>query len=377
MSNYKSMHVGGGGNCVFFSAAAQMSGNIHAAIRLKLKDMQNDPVQGPLLRKAAKTMIDNQFKAGIINTSLNPELHGYNFKGPNAANNILNKVINTSGDDLNNTLALRLMLNANCTKEEAAEKNYLGKANGDIYKGLDGIPEDMTKLISQIPDKKGNTPSVLTISQMGNAYMMRCAAPGMAPLEKGEYDEKRSQTLTHMPTKDEISAFLKQNNADENNMIGLIGKGDHCKAFVNTETTIKDGGSLQAVTEERRSSLRGIRGFFQSVYNRVKDFFTGGPKESAADMSDSSDPEKSHYERMEELNNKDKSKSAERDNVMDNSKSMDDNGFDMVENEKTEDTEKTREPVDRDEFMSTGKTNTKLTAEVSEDTLSKDWEMTS
>lgn len=93
ISDFKSYHVGGG-NCVFFSATTRLREDVHK-IYSQIEGLYNDPKTRRQVRRSAKTLIESQFKAGIINTSINPELQDYNFKEPYAPENIIKKIVNT------------------------------------------------------------------------------------------------------------------------------------------------------------------------------------------------------------------------------------------------------------------------------------------
>ncbi|MCL2456788.1 MAG: hypothetical protein FWD19_04490, partial [Defluviitaleaceae bacterium] len=121
MSDYKTFHVGGGGNCVFFSTAKQLNADVHKNIRQEISQMYENELTREIIKDAAKNLIENQFKAGFANTALNWELHDYNFKGEDASDKIIQK-LTTENSEINDMLALRLLTQV----KSGNTKDYLG-----------------------------------------------------------------------------------------------------------------------------------------------------------------------------------------------------------------------------------------------------------
>jgi hypothetical protein len=283
-NNYKAVHTGGGGNCVFFSTAKQLSPEIHNNIRVELSKMYENPATRQQVKDTAKELIQNQFKAGFANTALNWELHGYNFKGADAADKIVDKFTKDKGE-LNDALALRMLMQLKCSDPEKGEnRNYLGTLDGntaDIYATIGpGFAKDTLKVLSEVSPKGTKLPALLAITSvpgMRNGYTTQLFQMKNSELKSDRFE---NSNWNH-PTKGDLEWLYKNNDVDKNNIIGLRGSNKHCKAFINTDVKAKDldGSCLSIVKGESRNTLRGIKGFFvnmaESVKAKISNMFSG------------------------------------------------------------------------------------------------------
>jgi hypothetical protein len=230
--------------------------------------------------EAAKELIKNQYKAGFANTTLNYELHDYNFKGENAGEQIMDKILSDSGSDFNNMLSLRLLTQLKCSTFES-KRNYLGEASGNgcnLYTPLGYYPKDVLQVLSDVTPKGTELPSILTVSQLGSQFITKLHKIDGNRLT--EVELVNNKNYGKEPNTAEINAFLAENGANAKNVLGLKGAGAHCQAYVNTDIKALDGNStLNIVSESSRRSVRGIIGFLRNVAETVKGLFSSAPAE--------------------------------------------------------------------------------------------------
>jgi len=275
---FNSYHVGGGGNCVFFSTAKQLNEKIHQSVRDELDRLSKDPASQQDLKDRAKNLIDNQFNAGFMNTSLNRELHDYRFRGPEAGGEIIDKIISKekANSDMNNVLALRLLMDV-----KRSQNDYTGEKS--LYTPIAGtFPPDLLEVLHEIVPENTKLPTILSVSQLSmpgqkhDYHVMQVCKigdNGKAVYEKENYD--------HLPNPSEIQEYLGKIGSDGKNVMGLIGQGKHCKAYVGSG--IEAGDCLNIVSGESRKSIgQFISGFFVNIGQFIKSKFTGSSSGSTA-----------------------------------------------------------------------------------------------
>ena len=274
-------HCGGGGNCVFFSTAKQLNPSIRLSIKNQLADMydKGEPETQKLIQDAAKTMIANQFKAGFANTTLNSDLHDYNYTGQNSADKIVRKLLGAN-TDLADALALRLMTQLKCSTPEDFTR-YLGNDSGngmDIYTGILGeYPKDILNVISAAAPPSATLPAIVTVAPVPGTDLFMTKLYQMDK-KTGEVKTAEETTFGRGPDRDLVNGLLFLNGANESNVIGLMGQGNHCKAMgiVGPREALPDGSLIQPVTADSRTNAsQGIKGFLANIIKTFTAVITG------------------------------------------------------------------------------------------------------
>ncbi|MCL2216008.1 MAG: hypothetical protein FWB91_03190 [Defluviitaleaceae bacterium] len=271
-TGFQQFHTGGGGNCVFFSTAKQLSDATHDAIRDKLHNTGKEQ-----LHEKAQEMIEKQFSAGgLVNVLVNPELRDYDFTGPGAGEQIVNKLLNSPKTDMSNMLCMRLLMEMSFPGKGYLGKDRTNNGSASIYTPITGTyPEDVMGLLSGLAPGEP-VPSILSVAYMGkmgdgrsvyDAKTCRLDSSGKVQTKIGRLDA---------PSDDDVKNFLKANGDDGKNLLGLRGEGKHCKAYVNQD--IKHDPSqpnacskLKEVHSESRtySAFSIVKNFLPTVVHSI------------------------------------------------------------------------------------------------------------
>jgi len=322
--SFQTYHVGGGGNCVYFSTAKQLSQSIHGNIRDELNRLYYDagPEMKQRMKDTAQEMIYNQFAGGgIRNLAVNPELRDYDFGGKDAGEKIMDKLIKTEGRDLNDALNLRLLMEV-----KNPGKGYMGSPDSIYTSMAASYPDDLLTALNEVTPPGTKLPSVMAVAAQGDGYIAKVCS-----LDEAGKIRSKGEMFSGPPKGSDLNRMLNENGTDGKNLLGLRGDGDHCKAYVGSG--VQASGSLNAVkTESRQTFWQTVKNLPSTIWSGFKSIFT---KTSKVELPESRLDAMKAEARQKEKEAKENigSKGKENSNDMSSKREMDSDGFDMLDDD--------------------------------------------